>query len=312
MHPDGQVVAVRIESIRGSAPPLLCELETESIRLVAPDAATRREWLTTLIGVARGLFQILPRPMFDGQPALRVTVLPAPAEISDQNPSSTRLRHIGKLGKALLDDPPPGPSGGDDSATGPDDECRLFFDYLRRDFKQAQTELDVVAARATAPRQRFALLALRAQILMGQGLAEQARAVIDYLLHSGYSATQRVEETPAGPIFTPADGPGRIWASYLSRAASQKPTAAMSLTGQRAETTDEGVDLRFPDPALNLNRKANAGRVNNPFRLRLRVPDRGPAGPLPRGLQRVFPPPPPQPAGPVPPGRPGPRRLGQG
>ncbi len=311
MHPDGQVVAVRIESPGGSAPPLLCELETESIRLVDPDAATRREWLTTLIGVARGLFQILPGPTLDGQAAVRATVLPAPSEISDENPSSIRLRHIGKLGKALLDDPPPGPSGGDDPITGPDDECRLFFAYLRRDFTQAETELDLVALRATVPEQRFALLALRAQILMGQGLAEPARAVIDYLLHSRYSAAQRVEETPAGPIFTPADGPDRIWASYLAGALSHKPAAATSLPVVVSDAADEGIDPRHSDPAILLNRGANADRVRNLPPPRQRVPGRGPAEPFPRGLQRILPPPPP-PAQPMPPGRLAPRHLGRG
>ena len=138
---------------------------------------------------------------------------------------------------------------------------------------------------------------------MGQGLAEPARAVIDYLLHSGYSAAHRVEETPAGLIFTPADGPDRIWASYLAAALSRKPAAATSLPVVVSDAADEGIDLRHSDPAALLNPKANADRVRNLPPPRQPVPGRRPAEPFPQGLQRILPPPPPQPAQPMPPGR---------
>ncbi|MBV8487805.1 MAG: PD40 domain-containing protein [Planctomycetaceae bacterium] len=311
MHPEGRVLAVRIESPGSSAPPLLCELETESIRLIAPDARTRREWLNTLVGVARRLFQTLPEPTLNGQPAARVTVLPAPAEMGDQNPSSTRLRHLGRLGKALLDVVPPGPSDVDDATTGVEDECRLFFDYLRRDFKRAETQLDLVASRATAPEERFALLALRAQILLGQGLTEPARNVIDYLLHSGSSAAQCVEETPLGPVTTPADVPYRNWARYLAGTLNQKPQPTKPLPGDGSDAAEEGIDPRLSDPAMILNGGTNVDRVRNLVPWPKRVPGRGPAEPFPRGLQRAFPPPPP-PARPILPGRPAPPRLGRG
>ena len=109
LHPDDQLVAVRIDTLGGASPPLLCDLGSMNVKLIAPDGCTRQEWLTTLVATAHGLLQTVPQPSLDGQPIERVSLLPAPGELSQQNPSVLRLHRIGKVARSLLDEPTCGP-----------------------------------------------------------------------------------------------------------------------------------------------------------------------------------------------------------
>lgn len=316
LHPEGQLVAVRIDTLGGSSPPLLCDLGSEAVKLVAPDGSTRQEWLTTLVATAQGIMQTLPQPAVDGQPVERASLLPAPGEIPDQSPSIARLRRIGKVGKALLDEPPPDQSGAvnDDSVGKSHDECSLFFDYLHGDYKDAEANLDLVAARAATPDLRFRLLALRAQVVHAQGLTHQARAIIDYLSRV-QGGQQRVEETPVGNVLSPSDDPGHLWTRYLAQHLIDKPAASKSSPGDNPGEEDEGIDLRMPNPMEGIDGRAIDGRIRFPF------PQRGPGlggfgpgvgpgpgvgrmgggpfGPGPQRPQRLFPPQPPQPAEPA-------------
>ena len=316
LHPDDQLVAVRIDTLGGSSPPLLCDLGSMNVnvKLVAPDGCTRQEWLTTLVATAHGLLQTVPQPSLDGQPVERVSLLPAPGEIPEQNPSVIRLHQIGKVARTLLDEPPADQSsaGNDDSVGKPQDECRLFFDYLRGNYKDAEADLDVLASRAATPDLRFRLLALRAQVLHARDMTHQARAVIDYLLKVQGVQTRRVEETPAGMVLTQVDDPGRLWTRYLSQRLIDKSPAAKSSPGDNPGENEEGIDLRIPIPMDGFD-----GRVINEG---IQFPRRRPGlggfgpgmapgpgagrmagGPFGPGLQRpqrLFPPQPPQPAEP--------------
>ena len=316
LHPDDQLVAVRIDTLGGSSPPLLCDLGSMNVKLVAPDDCTRQEWLTTLVATAHGLLQTVPQPSLDGEPVERVSLLPAPGEIPEQNPSVIRLHQIGKVARTLLDEPPADQSsaGNDDSVGKPRDECRLFFDYLRGNYKDAEADLDVLASRAATPDLRFRLLALRAQVLHARDMTHQARAVIDYLLKVQGGQTRRVEETPAGMVLTQVADPGRLWTRYLSQRLIDKSPAAKSFPGDNpgAGENEEGIDLRMPipmdgfdgrviDEGIQLPRRrpglggfgpgmapgAGAGRMGG-----------GPFGPGLQRPQHLFPPQPPQPAEP--------------
>ncbi len=314
LHPDDPLVAVRIDTLGGSSPPLLCDLGSTNanVKLVAPDGCTRQEWLTTLVATAHGLLQTVPQPSFDGQPVERVSLLPAPGEIPEQNPSVIRLHQIGKVARTLLDEPPADQSsaGSDDSVGKAQDECRLFFDYLRGNYKDAEADLDVLASRAATPDLRFRLLALRAQVLHARDMTHQARAVIDYLLKVQGVQTRRVEETPAGMVLTQVDDPGRLWTRYLSQRLIDKSPAAKSSPGDSPGENEEGIDLRIPNPMDGFD----GGVINEGIQFPRRRPGLGgfgpgiapgpgagrmAGGPFGPGLQRpqrLFPPQPPQPA----------------
>ena len=185
LHPDEQLVAVRIDTLGGSSPPLLCELGSTKVTLIAPDDCTRRDWLTTLSATAHGLLSALPKPSLDGQPIERISLLPAADELQEQSPLAVRLRRIGKVARTLLDDPPADQSssiGTCEFTDHPIDELRLFFDYLGGGYKEAEADLDILTPRATTTSSRFRLLALRAQILHAREMTQQARAITDYLL----------------------------------------------------------------------------------------------------------------------------------
>ncbi|MBV8309859.1 MAG: PD40 domain-containing protein, partial [Planctomycetaceae bacterium] len=318
LHPDDQLAAVRIDTLGGSSPPLLCDLGSMNVKLVAPDDYTRQEWLTTLVATAHGLLQTVPQPSLDGQPVERVSLLPAPSEMLEQNPAMSRLHRIGKVARTLLDEPPVDQSsaGNDDSVGKPQGECRLFFDYLRGNYKDAEADLDVLASRAATPDLRFRLLALRAQVLHAWDMTHQARAIIDYLLKVQGGQTHRVEETPAGMVLTQVADPGRLWTRYLAQRLVDKSPAAKSSPGEN----EEGIDLRIPIPMDGFDGRVIDEGIHFPRR-RPGLGGFGPGmapgpgagrmagGPFGPGLQRpqrLFPPQPPQPAEP---GGPFPRRF---
>ncbi len=105
LHPDEQLVAVRIDTVGGSSPPLLCDLGSMNVTLIAPDHHTRQDWLTTLAATGCSVLQSVPQPSLDGQPIERISLLPAPGELMEQNPLAIRLRRIGKVARTLFDDP---------------------------------------------------------------------------------------------------------------------------------------------------------------------------------------------------------------
>jgi len=151
-------------------------------------------------------------------------------------------------------------------------------------------------------------------------MTPQARAVVEYLLKIQGGQTRRVEETPAGMVFTPAEDPGRLWTRYLAQHLIDKSPATKSSPGENPAENEEVIDLRMPIPMGGFD-----GRV---FDEGIQFPQRGPGlggfdprnprgpgagrmggGPFGPGFQRpqrLMPPPPPQPAEP---GGPFPRRL---
>jgi Tol biopolymer transport system component len=226
ISPDGQLVAMRFGSERGLTPPVIYDTETEQTTLLVADEEARRAWLAELAGSARHLLLAsLPPAMVDGQVAERPTVLPLPDELLPLHETAVvRLNRLARFGSTLCSSPA-------DRAEliqrqvprSFEPEARLFFDYLRGDFPAAAVDLDHLEPLLTSPRERLAILSLRAQLFWARGERSQARAVIDYLISCGDPNRRLVEETPFGLVFSPAPCPQQAWAQYLSIIAAKKP-----------------------------------------------------------------------------------------
>ncbi len=320
LHPDGQLLAVRVETSPRCGLPLLCDIGSESVTLVAPDADVRQEWLRGLVATAQALLRsALPPPTVDGQRIDRPTLLPVPGEIAEQNPAAIRLRHLGKVGRGLLDEAATETrsAANDEPSSEPTDEHRLLFDYLRGDYSAAQVDLDLLESRATSEDLRFRLLSLRAQTLQAQGQSERSRAIVDYLVKVRGARSRRVEETPLGLVFSPADDPGHLWPRYLALRLSAKPASPASPTGEPLAEEDNAIDLQMPNLIEGVIRREIDAGARIPFpRPGPDVlgpglpPVLGPGGGRPGGPpfgperpRRVFPPPAPGSLGPAPPGR---------
>ena len=228
--PVGKWLALRAGPAGILAPPGLYQWEAQRFTPLAPDDATRAEWLVTLIGAARGVIRDLyPSAMAGGRPIERPTLLPAPGEPQVVNDGNTRLRRLADLGRPLCDRPA--------SSAAPEPalaallaEARLFFDCLREDYDDALDALDDFEGRARDADQRARLLALRVQIHLGRGDSERARAALAYLRPPRPEAAGRVEMTPSGPVLTADPDPRAGWLAYLTdrvegRAAVEPPPA---------------------------------------------------------------------------------------
>jgi len=132
------------------------------------------------------------------------------------------------------------------------EEARLFFDYLREDYRAALVSLARLEARTSSPDERLRLLSLRAQIFLGQGAADRAGETIAFLVTVPRVSSTRLEITPAGPSLTDKDDPRRGWPSYLS-SRSEAWTKA-GLEAARAPEAPMGIrNLDDPLPGLGLD-----------------------------------------------------------
>jgi hypothetical protein len=249
LPPDSQIVAVRIDTAGGLGLPLLCDLATESVRLIAPDRPALLDWTGTLVGTARTLLaSAIPPAVVDGRNVERASLLPIPGEIPDQSPFLLRLRRLGKIGSSLLERPTQRAEtsvGGESSTDPADDELRFFFDYLRNDHRAAEADLEVLESRASTPEMRLRLLSLRAQVLAAAGHADRARPIVDYLVKTRGTSPQLVEATPLGPVFSEVDQPGALWPRYLAQVLDRQAPQAMS-PPDPADDRIGGFDLPLP------------------------------------------------------------------
>ncbi|WP_165222592.1 PD40 domain-containing protein [Aquisphaera insulae] len=299
LHPDGQIAAVRVQTTGDSGLPLLCDLVSEEVTLLAPDASSRAEWMASMVEAARLLVKtsVPDRPGDREAMAQRPSLLPVPGEIGEQNPASLRLRRIGKIGRAFLDTPAnPISDARGESAAEPTDELRLFFDYLRGDHTAAEADLDAIEGRMKSSGNRLRFLALRAQVLLARGEPQRARSVVDYLT-SAAGRVRRVEETPAGFVSTDVGEPGGpLWARYLAERIDAFPAAS---SGGTPAEEEEAADFRLP-PLMNEipGGPIDAGAaIPFPGRNRgfvdLPIPGNDPPAvvpPFPRPLRRLRPP----------------------
>jgi len=304
LPPDSQVVAVRIDTPGGQGLPLLCDLNTEKVRLIAPDRQARLNWIATLAGTSRTLLSAaLPQAAIEGRKVERASLLPTPGEIADQSPFLVRLRRLGTIGISLLDRPTyesSSPPGGDASIEAPEDELRLFFDYLRGNYTAALGELEAIESKASSPDVRLKLMGLRAQILAGAGQSDQARSIVDYLIETQGAEPRLVEETPAGFTLTRLEeDPARTWPQYLKSMLEKKNPQGSPHADEASEAIEEleqRLPRRFGSP---FGGQPPAGG-NRPFFRLGEMPDGLIPGPLggpfdPAERPRFFPPQQPRP-----------------
>jgi hypothetical protein len=312
MHPDGQLVAVRVEGLAKSGPVFLCELSSEEVTLLTPDPANRRDWLVTLAEAARGLLRTaLPEASVDGRAVKRDSLLPVAGEIPAQSQVPSRLRRLGKIGQALLHRTSPAASAG----AGTDwhgvqlDEYQLFFDCLAGDTHASEAVIDEMERTAPSSEMRLRLVAARAQVLHAQGHVERARAIVDYLLRVQRPETRVIEETAAGAVLAQAEDPARDWLLYLSRRLAKPLESTSPGPGGTGEEDENEIDLRLPGHLLGQQGLGFDGRLAPQARFgpgqaprpRFGQPPGGrPSDPFIPGIPRqVMPPQPPRPFQPV-------------
>ena len=246
--PDGRAVALRFGPPDALTLPAIYEPATSRTSLLIPDEIGRGEWLAVLADTARGLLRAgLPPAVVEGRAGERPTLLPLPGELPVHHPLSARLARLGRLGSAVCDRPGggAGAEGQEDFSTATTPEDRLFFDYLRGDFRAAAADLEALEPRITAADQRLGLLSVRAQILGLLGERARARAIVDYLVATEGAPIRRIEETPAGLVLTADPDPRQTWARYL---AARTTEAAAPPAPPREDQPVPRIDQILPDP----------------------------------------------------------------
>jgi len=238
ISPDGQTVAFRIEAPGLPNLPAYCDLTTEAVTLIAPDAPSRRVWLELLATSSAEVLRTLPQGLDAAKS--RATILPTASDLAGNAQGQFRLRRMAKIARGLLAQPSP---EADDEA-----ELRMFFDYLGGDFAAAGDRLDAVEARSADPDARLRWLCLRAQILIGRGDLDRARGITEYVARSTRPQSYTFEDTPLGPASTAIPNPAGGWSRDLSRALddatsrrSRSRTAANPDDGDEGETIPSGV-----------------------------------------------------------------------
>jgi len=278
--PAGKWLALRAGPPGITAPAGLFDLEAQRFIPLAPDDATRAQWLGTLVGAARTVLRDLyPDPIVGDRPVERPTLLPAPGEVPRGVDGPARLRRLADLGRPLCDrpagSPPPGPALAALLA-----EARLFFDALREDYGAALEDLDEFERGSRDADQRSRILALRAQLYLARGDVERARAALAYLRPARPGSAGRLEMTPAGPVLTADPDRQAGWLAYLAERVEARATGSELPARPGSPPVVDGlIPPLIPGRAVRIRRP--------PPRLR-----RPPAG----MLKALVPPAPPPPA----------------
>lgn len=288
LSPDGGAVAFRMEGRDGLGLPAVCDLSTEAVTLIAPDADARARWLADL--AFRSILLIDQGIKIHGgdELATRATVLPIPGEFGADNPRRLRLRRLAKIAAGLLDQPP---ASAPPAERGPesDDEFALFFEYLRGDYAAAASRLDRVEAEDQSPESRLRRLFLRAQILLGQGEVDRARGIVDYIGRATAPERQVVEETPLGPVVSTVARPERDWSRQLGQRITELGGALAAGRPGDADFLEPSPDEFLPnDDAPMVPTTPAEDEFNDP----VADPFRAPLAPMPRARARYAPHPP--------------------
>jgi hypothetical protein len=220
ISPDGTTLAARVGPVDRLGAPAFCDLESPDLRtrLIAPDDASRVEWIATLITSARAILASLPTASADPKSPSssrldRPTLLPILGEFDANSEPTLRLRRIGKLGRPLCDRPTDDPA-----VEALLVEARLFFEYLSENYSNALPALEALEARVETPEERTSLLSVRAQIYIAQGHLERASKTISFLRSLGRKPGRRIEWDGSAYALTGVDVPrggGSGWPDYL-------------------------------------------------------------------------------------------------
>ena len=251
-----------------------------------PDDAARAEWIATLVATARTIVreQIAP-PAAAGLLVERPTLLPVPGELADNDPAAVRLRRPGT----------PGPPALRPAGRRPAPAARRCRPCWTRRGCSSTTSAPIIRPpwsrwRRSRPGRRtrigtLKLLGVRAQIYLGLGDLERARATIAYLNAAQPRRAGRVEAVPDGLVWIPEPDPGAGWPAFLAeRAEALAATAGPAARPpRRAARSDRPAPDLVLDPA-DLPLPVLAPPPDEPLRSSPSVPS-APA-PAPRGLPR--------------------------
>jgi len=288
ISPDGSALAARVGPVDRLGAPVICDLESSDprSRLMAPDDASRVEWIATLVQSARTILANLPITSPEPnakktRPLDRPTLLPILGEFDLNSDPVIRLRKISKLGRPLCDRPADAPAAGP-MVEAILDEARLFFDYLSGNYVPALKSLETLEARVESSQHRLGLLSVRAQISLAQGNVDQMGETVGFLRSLVRSPGRRIEWDGTAYRLTnldPARGESRDWTDYLTWRGSKVQEILH----------DDGADLHFnPDnPRFNFGLNPLDPRQVPPFPDRpfFNDPARPAAPPRPRGVR---------------------------
>ena len=228
LSPDGRTLAARIGSVDRLTAPAFCDLESPDLRswLIAPDDASRVEWIATLVRSARTILAALPTASTDPKAPSTAGSSGRRSCRSSANSSripsrAYRLRRIGRMGRPLCDRPADAPPA-DPEVAALLDEARLFFDYLPRDYAGGPG-----LARGDGGAGRIARSAVRAASgpgpdLLAQGKLDRAGQTIAYLRSSTGSPPGGSNGPATATRLTELDpSAGQGWPEYLAWRADQ-------------------------------------------------------------------------------------------
>jgi hypothetical protein len=216
LSPVSHTLGLRVGPQDAASPLGLWDVENNQFTALAPDDASRIEWLILLINSAR---RLLPstRPLGQGSIAPTPSILPVPGETLANSDPNKALPRIGRIGRPLCDRPASdGPAGlGLQTFLN---EARFFFDALRGDARAALSGLEPLEQTATSADHLTRLLCLRGQLLLELGEVERAQDVASYLKSEASRPRSRFEATSEGPRLTKEIDESIVWAEQLTRA----------------------------------------------------------------------------------------------
>jgi hypothetical protein len=231
--PAARRLALRVGGSDVGAGVALWDHDTERLQPLVPDDPSRAGWVAAAVAAARNILAGMPARREAGGPEIeRPTLLPSPAELTDNPPAAVRLRRLGRITHAACERT--AAEGPTDTATAHLlDDAHVFADYLRGDYAAARAGLDRLEARDGGPDVALRLLALRAQVDFGAGDRLTARTTLDYLRATTPGTARRFEDTLNGPVLTDLPGSLGPWLGLLAdqvnrpvRPNSDEPPAA--------------------------------------------------------------------------------------
>lgn len=218
--PDGRALAIRFRTDSHSSrltAPALCDLATGALTIPIADESIRLDWLSRLIGTSQTLVRTaVPASAVPGLGIVqRPILLPVPGELTAGDELESRIRRLGRLGRAVCEAAPPSDGG---LAPNRDfmAQATLYFEYLAGNMDAAEAALNDLETTALTPRRREDLLGVRAQILMAKGDLSGSLAIINYMSEHESGQVRTLEETPAGMVIEDVPNPRRIWGKYLA------------------------------------------------------------------------------------------------
>ena len=240
LSPVSHTLGLRVGPQDDSSPLGLWEIDKDRFTPLAPDDASRIEWIVLLINSARRLLPAT-RPVGQGSIAPTPSILPVPGESLTNSDPNKALPRIGRIGRPLCDRPASeGPAGPGLQAFL--NEARFFFDALRGAHRSAFSGLETLEQAATSADHLTRLLWLRGQLLLEMGETDRARDVASYLKSEGSRPRSRFEVTSEGPRLTKEVDESSGWADQLARA-----VAAAEKRGSKPVVDDDAM-TDHPNP----------------------------------------------------------------